>query len=129
MVYSNVSFQALWCFENFPLTKLAFVRFDVNVFCDPMRPHTALGIERRMTKVTLKTTSLVLHFYVLSYRTFFFGLITADRTGESLLRVPNQITPVFSLLVRDQLVFLRSFKVTGTTVKILAIMPTFDVSF
>ena len=25
MVYSNVSFQALWCFENFPLTKLTLI--------------------------------------------------------------------------------------------------------
>ena len=39
VINSNVVFQALWSFENFPLTKIAFVRFDVNVFCDPMIPH------------------------------------------------------------------------------------------
>ena len=42
VAYSYVFFQAVCCFEYFPLTKLAVIRFDIDMFCGPMRPHITL---------------------------------------------------------------------------------------
>ena len=39
MVYLNVSFQVLSCFKDFALTKLALICFDIDMFCDLVRPH------------------------------------------------------------------------------------------